>query len=62
MAIRHVVRTLKELPEVQWRCGQPGCHAAYQELRAFRTQGLVELDLWCHQCRRITRVIRSDNS
>lgn len=47
---------LESLPEIKWRC--PLCGAAYQELRAFRVNGTVEMDLYCHRCGNTSRVVR----
>ena len=43
-------QTLEALPAAKWRC--QFCGTAYQELRAFRVRGKVELGLKCHRCGR----------
>ena len=43
--------TLESLPAELWRC--QFCKAAYQELRAFRVRGEVEMGLKCHRCGKI---------
>lgn len=47
---------LESLPDIKWRCAH--CHAAFQELRAFRVNGTVEMDLLCHRCGKTSRVVR----
>jgi len=38
-------------PEVKWRCAH--CGSAFQEIRAFRAEGKVEIRLLCHRCKRL---------